>query len=59
MRPSPMNLFYSPKRRKSRLARDFGGKRYGSQGYAMEELVAELGAAYGLTKHSGALVPPR
>src|SRR5229473_940111 len=31
---------------KSRLARDFGGKRYGSQGYAMEELVAELGAAF-------------
>src|SRR5208283_2031020 len=26
---------------KSRLARDFGSKRYGSQGYAMEELVAE------------------
>jgi antirestriction protein ArdC len=31
---------------KSRLARDFGSKRYGSQGYAMEELVAELGAAF-------------
>lgn len=30
----------------SRLARDFGGKRFGSQGYAMEELVAELGAAF-------------
>ena len=31
---------------KSRLARDFGSKRFGSQGYAMEELVAELGAAF-------------
>jgi antirestriction protein ArdC len=30
----------------SRLPRDFGGKRFGSQGYAMEELVAELGAAF-------------
>ena len=31
---------------KPRLARDFGGKRFGSEGYAMEELVAELGAAF-------------
>jgi antirestriction protein ArdC len=30
----------------SRLARDFGGKRFGSEGYAIEELVAELGAAF-------------
>ncbi len=30
----------------SRLAREFGSKRFGSQGYAMEELVAELGAAF-------------
>lgn len=30
----------------SRLPRDFGGKRFGSEGYAMEELVAELGAAF-------------
>lgn len=30
----------------SRLARDFGRTRFGSQGYAMEELVAELGAAF-------------
>ncbi len=29
-----------------RLARDFGGKRFGSQSYAREELVAELGAAF-------------
>ncbi len=31
---------------KSRLARDFGGHRFGSNAYAMEELVAELGAAF-------------
>jgi antirestriction protein ArdC len=30
----------------SRLARDFGGKRFGDSGYAREELVAELGAAF-------------
>jgi antirestriction protein ArdC len=29
-----------------RLDRDFGRKRFGDQGYAMEELVAELGAAF-------------
>jgi antirestriction protein ArdC len=29
-----------------RLARDFGRKRWGDEGYAMEELVAELGAAF-------------
>jgi antirestriction protein ArdC len=32
-------------RHKSRLDRDFGRKRFGDEGYAMEELVAELGAA--------------
>lgn len=31
---------------KSRLDRDFGRKRFGDSGYAMEELVAELGAAF-------------
>ena len=31
---------------KSRLDRDFGGHRFGSEGYAIEELVAELGAAF-------------
>lgn len=31
---------------KSRLDRDLGGKRFGDHGYAMEELVAELGAAF-------------
>ena len=30
----------------SRLARDFGSKRFGSEGYAMEELTAEIGAAF-------------
>jgi antirestriction protein ArdC len=29
-----------------RLARDFGRKSWGDEGYAMEELVAELGAAF-------------
>jgi antirestriction protein ArdC len=31
---------------KIRLDRDFGGHRFGSEGYAIEELVAELGAAF-------------
>lgn len=30
----------------ARLDRDFGGKRHGDEGYAKEELVAELGAAF-------------
>ncbi len=30
----------------TRLNRDFGGHRFGSRGYAIEELVAELGAAF-------------
>jgi antirestriction protein ArdC len=33
-------------RHKSRLDRDFGRKRYGGEGYAIEELVAELGSAF-------------
>lgn len=33
-------------RHESRLARSFGRKRWGDEGYAMEELVAELGAAF-------------
>jgi antirestriction protein ArdC len=33
-------------RHKSRLDRDFGRKKWGDEGYAMEELVAELGAAF-------------
>lgn len=31
---------------KDRLDRDFGRKKWGDEGYAMEELVAELGAAF-------------
>lgn len=30
----------------SRLSREFGRKRWGDEGYAMEELVAELGSAF-------------
>jgi len=33
-------------RHPSRLARDFGRKKWGDEGYAMEELVAELGSAF-------------
>lgn len=33
-------------RHPSRLDRDLGRKRWGDEGYAMEELVAELGAAF-------------
>ena len=33
-------------RHKSRLGRDLGRKRFGDEGYAREELVAELGAAF-------------
>jgi antirestriction protein ArdC len=33
-------------RHETRLAREFGRKRWGDEGYAMEELVAELGAAF-------------
>ena len=33
-------------RHKSRLDRDLGRKRFGDAGYAMEELVAEIGAAF-------------
>jgi antirestriction protein ArdC len=33
-------------RHKSRLDRDFGRKRFGDEGYAMEELVAELSSAF-------------
>jgi antirestriction protein ArdC len=33
-------------RHPSRLDRDFGRKRYGDEGYAREELVAELGSAF-------------
>ena len=33
-------------RHKSRLDREFGRKRWGDEGYATEELVAELGSAF-------------
>jgi len=33
-------------RHPSRLDRDFGRRRYGDEGYAVEELVAELGSAF-------------
>lgn len=33
-------------RHEKRLARDFGRKRFGDEGYAIEELVAELGSAF-------------
>lgn len=33
-------------RHKDRLDRDFGRRRWGDEGYAMEELVAELGSAF-------------
>ena len=33
-------------RHESRINRDFGRKRWGDEGYAMEELVAELGSAF-------------
>lgn len=33
-------------RHESRLNRDFGRKRFGDEGYAVEELVAEIGAAF-------------
>lgn len=33
-------------RHDKRLARDFGRKRFGDEGYAIEELVTELGSAF-------------
>jgi antirestriction protein ArdC len=41
-----------------RAARDFGGKRFGDTGYAREELVAELGAAF-LCADLGIALEPR
>jgi len=43
---------------KARLDRDFGGHRFGSEGYAVEELVAELGAAF-LCADLGLALEPR
>lgn len=45
-------------RHKSRLDRDFGRKRFGDEGYAMEELVAELNAAF-LSADLGLTPSPR
>jgi antirestriction protein ArdC len=50
-------------RHPSRLDRDFGRKRFGDEGYAMEELVAELGAAFlsadlALTPRFATTAPP-
>ena len=45
-------------RHPSRLARDFGRKRWGDEGYAREELVAELGAAF-LCADLGLALEPR
>jgi antirestriction protein ArdC len=42
----------------SRLARDFGRKQWGDEGYAQEELVAELGAAF-LCSHLELATEPR
>ena len=41
----------------SRLARSFGRERWGDEGYAREELVAELGAAFLATDLGLALEP--
>jgi antirestriction protein ArdC len=44
--------------RHPRLGRDFGRKRWGGEGYAMEELVAELNAAF-LSADFGLTPSPR
>jgi len=41
-----------------RLARDFGRKQWGDEGYAQEELVAELGAPF-LCSHLELATEPR
>ena len=45
-------------RAKHRLDRDFGRKRFGDEGYAQEELVAELGSAF-LAADLGLELEPR
>jgi antirestriction protein ArdC len=45
-------------RHPSRLDRDFGRKRWGDEGYAREELVAELGAGF-LCADLGLALSPR
>ena len=46
-------------RHPTRLDRDFGRKRWGDEGYAREELVAELGAAFLCADLGLALTPRR
>ena len=43
---------------KHKIRRDFGRKRWGDEGYAIEELVAELGAAF-LCADLGLAAEPR
>ena len=45
-------------RHEKRLAREFGRKRWGDEGYAAEELVAELGSAF-LSADLGIALEPR
>ena len=45
-------------RHSARLDRDFGRKRFGDEGYAREELVAELGSAF-LSADLGIALEPR
>ena len=45
-------------RHPSRLDRDFGRQRFGDEGYAREELVAELGSAF-LAADLGLYLEPR
>lgn len=45
-------------RHPARLNRDFGRKRFGDEGYAMEELVAEMGSAF-VAADLGLYIEPR
>ncbi len=45
-------------RHETRMARDFGRKRWGDEGYAIEELVAEIGSAF-LCADTGVTPEPR
>ena len=46
-------------RHPTRLAREFGRKRWGDEGYAQEELVAEIGAAFTTAPSAAADDGPR
>ena len=56
----PLALLSKPLEAKAetRLNRDFGRKKWGDEGYAIEELVAELGAAF-LCADLGLAAEPR